>query len=234
MQNKRTDKVFGEYDRPELLDLFCGAGGAARGYQNAGFYVRGIDIKPQPNYAGDEFIQMDVTELLELAGQPFGYAAVHASPPCQQFTRAKHLRNAQGKETSALDLVAPTRAALRRWGLPYVIENVPGAPLVDPVRVCGQSEEISLRVRRHRLFESNVPIVGTTCAHKRYPRPVGVYYVIGDDIPKGGKTAVSLEDGRDAMGIPWMTWNELKEAIPPSFTEYIGHQIMAAVFAAAA
>lgn len=196
-----------------LLDLFCGAGGASMGYHRAGFEVIGVDINPQPNYPF-EFHQADA-----LTFPLHSFDAIHASPPCQAFTRAKHLRKAQGAETSALNLVEPTRARLRYLGVPYVVENVEGAPLYG-VTLCGSS--FGLAVRRHRVFESNVYIPSLPCDHKTQGRPVGVYHVLNDNIPQGGKTAETLEEGQRAMGIDWMTWNELKESIPPAYTEWIG------------
>lgn len=203
--------------RRRLLDLFCRAGGASYGYYLAGFdEIVGVDIEPQEDYPF-RFVQADA-----LAFPLKGFDAIHSSPPCQQFTRAKHLREAQGRETSALDLVDPMRERLRNElepGVPYVIENVPGAPL-HGVTLCGSS--FGLKVRRHRVFESNVYIPPLKCDHKAQGRPVGVYHVLNDNIPKGGKTAETLEEGQEAMGIDWMRWDDLKEAIPPAYTEYIG------------
>jgi DNA (cytosine-5)-methyltransferase 1 len=148
--------------KPRLLDLFSGAGGAARGYQRAGFYVVGVDHKPQPRYAGDEFIQTDA--LAVLAGE-FGelrdFDVIHTSPPCQAFTAYR--RRGAGVGDNYPDLIGETRDLLERTGLPYAIENVPGAPLCDPVAICGSS--LGLDVRRHRLFETNWPLVVPPCAH---------------------------------------------------------------------
>lgn len=221
--------------RPRLLDLFSGAGGAAAGYKAAGFYVIGIDVSPQPDYAGDEFHQMDAIRWLRvLSPITPPYDAIHASPPCQTFTRAKHLRKAQGGESKAIDLVDPTRQLLRKSGLPYVIENVPGAPLYG-VQLCGSM--FGLAVQRHRIFESNVYIPQPPCDHSKFPldpvsgkpRPVGVYHILSDEVPKGGKTAETLEQAQRAMGIDWMKWDQLKEAIPPTYTEYVGTHLMAAL-----
>jgi DNA (cytosine-5)-methyltransferase 1 len=151
------------------------------------------------------------------------YDAIHASPPCQLFPRLGHLRDAQGRENKHADLVAPTRAALEATGLPYVIENVPGAPLIDPVLLCGSS--FGLRVRRHRLFESNVFLLRMPCRHDAQPDVVGVYHRTGERIPHGGRTARNVAEGREAMGIDWMTWRELTQAIPPVFTYVIGTQL---------
>ncbi|NBW22325.1 MAG: DNA cytosine methyltransferase [Caulobacteraceae bacterium] len=203
-----------------LLDIFCGAGGASTGYHQAGFDVEGIDIKHGKRYPFTyhklDFNTLDVDMLR-------GYDFIHASPPCQTFSITKNLRNAQGKSTDKVDLLEPTRKLLKESGVPYVIENVPGAPLINPIQLCGSS--FGLRVRRHRLFESNLPIVGSICDHKKQGRPVGIYGSMKDEIPKGGKTAESIEQARVAMGIDWMIWGELVEAIPPAYTEYLGRQI---------
>ena len=204
--------------KPRLLDLFCGAGGAAMGYHRAGFEVVGVDIKPQPHYPF-EFHQADaLTFPLD------GFDAIHASPPCQLFSRAGHLRTAQGGKSSAINLIPETRALLMASGLPYVIENVPGAPL-DGVTLCGSM--FGLGVRRHRIFQSGAPLTTPgPCHHREQGRPVGVYHVINDHVPSGGTTARNLEEGQAAMGIDWMTWKELTEAIPPAYTEWIGAQLL--------
>lgn len=218
-------------DRPVLLDLFCGGGGAAMGYHQAGFDVVGVDLEPQPDYPF-EFEKADALEVLDDLIDAMrceirpDCQAIHASPPCQQFTRAKHLRDAQGGETKALDLLEPTRSRLRRLGIPYVIENVPGAPM-HGVTLCGS--QFGLMVRRHRVFESNVYVPAKVCKHKEQGRPVGVYHVMGDDIPKGGKTASTLDEGQRAMGIDWLPWDSLKEAIPPAYTRWVGLWVKAAV-----
>ena len=201
-----------------LLDLFCGAGGASMGYHRAGFEVVGVDHRPQPNYPF-EFHQADaMTYPLD------GFDVIHASPPCQQFSRAKHLRDAQGGTASGPDLVDATRGRLVDSGKVYVIENVPGAPLHDPLTLCGSS--FDLRVRRHRLFESNVALADLEHHHREQGRPVGVYHKMNDDIPHGGRTARTLEDGQDAMRIDWMNWKELTQSIPPAYTAWIGSQLL--------
>jgi hypothetical protein len=210
--------------RPRLLDLFCGAGGAAMGYHRAGFDVVGVDIKPQPHYPF-EFHQADaLTFPLD------GFDAIHASPPCQLFSRAGKLRDAQGGKSSAINLIPETRRRLDS-GQAFVIENVPGAPM-EGVFLCGST--FGLGVRRHRLFESNIWLAGAgDCRHYEQGRPVGVYHVMGDHVPHGGTTARTLEEGRAAMGIDWMTWDELKLAVPPAFTEWIGAQLLRALGVAA-
>lgn len=215
--------------RPLLLDLFCCAGGAAVGYHRAGFDVVGVDITDQPRYPF-EFWQIDAlapaVERNLLAGR---FAAVHASPPCQRFSDLAH-RN--GNADDWPDLVAPIRAMLERVGLPYVIENVEGAPLLDPVTLCGTMFD-ELRVIRHRLFESNVPL----SAPPHGPHPLvfthdkrkAHYGQLDQDtayvqVTGGGNCSVANK--RAAMGMPWATGKECNEAIPPAYTEHIGRQLI--------
>ena len=206
----------------KLLDLFCGAGGASMGYAQAGFEVTGIDVKHGKRYPFT-YIKGDVRDYLnvEFLSQ---FDVIAASPPCQTFSATKHLRNAQGKTTSKVNMIPEVREALIASGKPYVIENVPNAPLINPVRVCGSA--FGLKVRRHRLFESNLALVGTWCDHKTQGKPVGIYGSMRDEIPKGGHTAKTMAEANEAMGIDWMIWGELVEAIPPAYTSYIGMQIL--------
>lgn len=207
--------------RPRLLDLFSGAGGAAMGYHRAGFDVIGVDIKPQPHYPFP-FIRADV-----MTTDWAGFDAIHASPPCQPFTRAGHLMRAQGGSTSEPDLVEPIRQRLIASGLPYVIENVEGAP-IEGVFLCGSS--FGLEARRHRLFESNHLLLGVHCQHREQGRPIGVYGRPGDEVPQGGRTAKDVPEAQRALGIDWMPrWEELKQAIPPAYTEHIGRQLIQAI-----
>jgi len=207
----------------KLLDLYCGVGGASAGYYKAGFDVTGIDLKHGRRYPY-KYIKGDVLLYLQDLDFLRSFDIIHASPPCQTHSITQHLRNAQGKSTSKLDLIPQTRAALIASGKPYVIENVPGSPLINPIQLCGSS--FALQVRRHRLFESNMKLTGSVCDHKAQGRPVGVYGSLNDQIPKGGKTATTIDEGRDAMGMPWAIWTELVEAIPPAYSEYIGKQII--------
>jgi len=207
----------------KLLDLYCGVGGASAGYYKAGFDVTGIDLKHGRRYPY-KYIKGDVLLYLQDLDFLRSFDIIHASPPCQTHSITQHLRNAQGKSTSKLDLIPQTRAALIASGKPYVIENVPGSPLINPIQLCGSS--FGLQVRRHRLFESNIKLTGSVCDHKAQGRPVGVYGSLNDQIPKGGKTATTIDEGRDAMGMPWAIWTELVEAIPPAYSEYIGKQII--------
>lgn len=217
-----------------MLDLFCGAGGASVGYDRAGFSVWGVDIKSQRHYPFP-FHQADVLELSPDFLQ--GFDIIHASPPCQRYTRAKHMIEAQGNTPSKVDLIDATRQMLVNSGKPYIIENVVGAP-VQGIIICGSA--FGLKVRRHRVFESNMLLLGTQCRHAEQGRPVGVYATRGDQVQGvdrktgkyvyGGRTAATVEEAQEAMGITWMPyWSELKEAIPPAYTEFIGRQIIGSI-----
>ena len=217
---KPGSHIQGRWMGLKVLDLYCGAGGASMGYHLAGFKITGIDVKHGKRYPFT-YQRKSVMDLSPSDLEPYDF--IHASPPCQTFSITRNLRIAQGKSTNKLDLLEPTRELLIKSGKPYVIENVKGAPLINPVQLCGSS--FGLKVRRHRLFESNLPIKGSQCDHKNQGRPVGVYGSMKDEIPNGGKTAESLDEGRKAMGIDWMLWGELVEAIPPIYTKFIGDQV---------
>ena len=206
----------------KLLDLYCGVGGASVGYHQAGFEVYGVDLKHGKRYPYT-YLRADVLDVLTDEEYINQFDVIHASPPCQTHSITQHLRNAQGKTTSKLDLIPETRAALIASGKPYIIENVPGSPLINPIQLCGSS--FGLKVRRHRLFESNLPLVGSVCNHKLQGRPIGVYGSLNDEIPKGGKTASTIDEARAAMDMPWAIWTELVEDIPPAYTKYLGGQV---------
>jgi DNA (cytosine-5)-methyltransferase 1 len=206
----------------KLLDLFCGVGGASVGYAEAGFQVHGVDLKHGKRYPFT-YLRADVLDILSDDKFIQQFDVIHASPPCQTHSITQHLRKAQGKSTNKLDLIPETRAALIASGKPYIIENVPGSPLINPIQLCGSS--FGLKVRRHRLFESNMDLIGSVCDHKLQGRPVGVYGSLNDQIPNGGRTATTIDEARDAMGMQWAIWTELVEAIPPVFTKYLGEQV---------
>jgi DNA (cytosine-5)-methyltransferase 1 len=214
--------------RPRLLDMFCCAGGAGMGYHRAGFDVVGVDKDPQPNYPF-EFHQADALEYL--AEHHHEFVAAHASPPCQPFTAYR--RKGHGVGDSYVDMVAETREALIATGLPYVIENVPGAPLRDPIQLCGSS--FALDVRRHRLFESTFPLAAVPCDHSwQTPRfaPATNRKNLRRTV-EVGVWRIPLAVQQKAMGINWTTLRELSEAIPPAYTEFIGAQLIEALEVAA-
>ena len=207
------------------------------GYSRAGFDVVGVDHVAQPNYPF-EFHQADATDLVFGAGvwvgrRPLGrFEVIHASPPCQTFTAYR--RKGHGVGDGYPDLVAPMRACLERSGLPYVIENVPGAPLVNPITLCGSS--FSLDVRRHRLFESNMSLTAPPCDHAwQTPRfPPATNRTNLRSTVEVGVWRIPLPVQHAAMGIDWMTLEELSESIPPAYTEHIGGQLVARLTKAAA
>lgn len=190
-----------------ILDLFCGAGGAAMGYHRAGFEVIGIDIKDQPNYPF-EFYKYDALDYLDAWGCDFD--AIHASPPCQRYSAMQHIHKNKEKHPN---LLPPTRKLLAALDKPFVIENVVGAPLRIDLLLCGTMFE--LPIRRHRIFESNVPMPLLTIMCKHVDLYSPWRWTKGD---QGQKEKLSK-----AMGIDWfMTRPEVREAIPPAYTEFIG------------
>jgi DNA (cytosine-5)-methyltransferase 1 len=221
--------------RKRLIDFCCKAGGTSMGYHMAGFEVVGADKEPQPNYPF-EFYQQDITSLTDKQVSNIGknFDAIAGSPPCQRYTRSYTAKREQHP-----DLVDPFREIAEATGLPYVIENVVGAPLIDPVQLCGSA--FALRVQRHRLFESNVPIKGIRCnhqwqeRHKPYlkiangpgsERAAGIIEVYGggDGTHIRGRRQIDIT--AIAMGIDWMNTGELAQAIPPAYTFYLGRQLM--------
>ena len=239
-----------------LLDLFCGAGGAARGYQLAGFKVVGVDIKPQPHCVSDGFVLMDALKAMRVlldggyikdnhGGRWYlkDFDAIHASPPCQEYSSTRHLRNYNAATKGyALNLreklIGKTRELLVESGKSWVIENVAFAPLPDAIILCGSM--FGLPIRRHRWFASSILLfVPSPCRHVP-----GFYNIIGGKVRGYGsfsnqtRTYVDCKGatrrregypgkavGVNAFNIDWMTVNEMSESIPPIYTKYIGEQL---------
>ena len=209
--------------RPKLLDLYCAAGGAAKGYHDAGFALVGVDINPQPHYPY-EFIQRDCLALDRDFLRQF--AAIHASPPCQSYTRKS--ADWGRKRTHWIehpDLIDATRDMLVASGLPYVIENVVGAPMRADLTLCGTM--FGLRIIKHRQFECSFPVFALlpACDHSDVYNPWS----------GAGRSADKL---REAQGTPWIPMSggasrkagvtgDLFNAIPPAFTKFIGGQLLA-------
>ena len=206
-----------------LLDLFCGAGGAAKGYHDAGFEVVGVDNVPQPHYPYEFHLADAMTYPLE------GFDVIHASPPCQAYVqRNKNL------ETKWPRLIEPLRERLS--GRRYIIENVEGSPLIAPILLCGTM--FGLPLRRHRLFESPWLLMLTPgCDHwgTVAAGQFAAVYARGGKGPRHGRGVreagprTGAPDWGEAMGIGWMADRELTQAIPPAYTEYVGRLIMEGV-----
>ena len=218
----------------KILDLYCKAGGAAAGYARAGFEVVGVDIVDQPNYPY-KFIKMDAIEFLKTQ-DILEYDAIHASPPCQAHTRAKFLSEARngGKYGDHKDFIQVTRKLLQKIGKPYVIENVVGAPLINPIALSGTQFK-NIYTQRRRLFESNIRLKEPECPPVKKKTPTagngfgqdGFISICGSGVVKGmNAKQIVLYWGFALGGIDWMTRAELAEAIPPVYTEFIGKQII--------
>lgn len=190
---------------PRLLDLFSGAGGAAYGYMLAGFHVTGIDHTVQPRYRGDVFVQADALEYLAAHGHE--YDVIHASPPCQHYANVTRWR---GTPTDHPDLLPATLETLQRFDLPWVVENVPAAPLRCDLQLCGSM--FGLKIQRHRWFMLSCEVFTLlpSCHHR------GLF-------PFCHKAERRYAD---AMGCTWMTKLEAREAIPPAYTQYIGTHLL--------
>lgn len=247
-----TEVLRGSGVKPRALDLYCKAGGATRGLQQAGFHVTGVDIESQPRYVGDEFHQADaLTFPLD------GFDFIWASPPCQAHTALKTMYNAKPHA----DLIPATRKRLEAWSgalqpsservRVWVMENVVGAPLGMGIQLCGTSFGLGVsnaELRRHRHFESNVVLFGLPCQHgtskyfqheitsvigvygghaRNRTRTIGIYGEGARDSRRKfdkGQPDFDVEDARIAMGIEWMTIAELSQAIPPAYAKFIGEQ----------
>lgn len=206
----------------KLLDLYCCGGGAAKGYANAGFEVTGVDITPQPKYPY-EFVLSDAIEYVKNNYHKFD--AIHASPPCQKFTKAGKEHRKNGKVYD--DFLELTRDTLKEIGIPYIIENVPDAPMENPIQLCGSM--FGLKTYRHRLFESNINLVAPSHpTHIAKNTKMGRAPVEGEFIQVVGHFS-GVPFAQQAMGIDWLGQKELAQAIPPAYTEYLGYQLRAAM-----
>jgi DNA (cytosine-5)-methyltransferase 1 len=210
--------------KPVLLDIGCRQGGAARGYQNAGFFVIGVDVEYQPRYAGDEFVQADGLKILEhVAGGGLvcgdRVQAVHTSWPCQGYSDTQVIMNREHPK-----LIEPGRELLEATGLPYVQENVKGAPLINPVELCGSM--FGMRTYRHRLFEANWILTAPEHpAHLRRQIKMGRPVADGDFYQAVGNFS-NVQYARTDMGVPWMTREGIRECIPPAYAEHVGRQLI--------
>ncbi len=232
--------------RPRLLDLFCKAGGASMGYHRAGFDVTGVDIEPQKHYPFT-FVQADALEYVAAHGHE--YAAIVASPPCQGYSRMRHLPWLKDRVYPLL--IEPTRDALIATGRPWVIENVEGAPLQDAITLCGTM--FGLKMYRHRVFETSFFLLAPP--HAKHRVTIGRGRMLNDraganpdgwvSLPSKGRgsplnglrgngefiTVAGHFSGialaRQAMGIDWMNRDELSQAIPPVYTEFVGAALLA-------
>lgn len=197
-------------------DLFCGAGGAAMGLHRAGLEVVGWDIKPQKNYPF-EFHQWNALEA-DLSGFDF----VWASPPCQAYTMATMSQRKNGKKYP--DLMAATRDKVLKAGLPYVIENTPGAPMRVDVVLCGSM--FGLNTIRHRWFEIGFDWFCLTpaCQHPKNPIVAVGHGTTSWARKNNGGKCHTITEVRDGMGIDWMNREELSQAVPPAYSEFIGRK----------
>lgn len=214
---------------PLLLDLFCCEGGAAKGYADAGFDVIGVDIDPQPLYPY-RFVRADALDVLHSIVEGTSSLppvdVIHASPPCPAYST---MANRYGSDHPKL--IVPVRQFLERTGLPWVIENVPGARREMRATISLHGGHFGLDVYRPRLFESNVGLVSPP----RAPRPINAKAIYGKNDGRRVWTrtdgtelrVASLDEAREAMGMPWADWNGVREAIPPAYTEFIGVQLLA-------
>jgi DNA (cytosine-5)-methyltransferase 1 len=226
----------------KALDLFCKAGGASKGLSMAGFIVTGIDIEFQNNYPWPErFIQKDALTITTAYLREFDF--IWASPPCQAHSV---MRRGRWQDRKHPDLIAPVRKMLMESGVPYCIENVCGAPLVNPIMLCGSMFGLQTKhgsqLRRHRLFECSFFVRQPECKHnkgsvigvygggqhpgRRIPATIGVYGNSGCSSNRDGLQMFGTQDRRDAMGIQWMTGKELSQAIPPAYSKYIAEQFL--------
>jgi DNA (cytosine-5)-methyltransferase 1 len=218
----------------KALDLYAGGGGITRGLQLAGMDVTMVDfVERQSRPDGATFIKADCSDVMRDLGFLRSFDFITASPPCKENTRLAHLRDAQGGTPVHLDMIPETRAALEAAGVPYMIENVEGAPLRPDVMLCGSMFDLHVYdshgarrwLKRHRLFElggwGNAGLgIQPECQHPA-GRPLGVYGSLADEVPDGGQTCETLDQARDLMGTPWLSWASITQAIPPVYGCYL-------------
>jgi DNA (cytosine-5)-methyltransferase 1 len=223
--------------KPRLLDLFCCEGGAAKGYSDAGFEVVGVDIEPRKNYPF-EFIQADALEVLKDGRFVLEFDAIHASPPCQAYSDSTLRHRNLGKEYA--DLLGPTRDALEAvhagCGVPWVIENVPGAPMRADYVLCGS--QFGLMLIRHRWFEVSWGPLPTLELHQPCTHDRRAVTITGNGTPsytrasrekRGIAKNVGLAEKREIMEMPWASVYGVSQAIPPAYTRFIGEKMLAAM-----
>ncbi|MEU2470968.1 DNA cytosine methyltransferase [Streptomyces sp. NPDC012842] len=208
-------------NRLRVLDLFCCQGGAAMGYHRAGFDVTGIDLAPQPRYPF-RFIQADALDYVREHGTEFDF--IHASPPCQRYSRAQKIQHRDHP-----DLIAPTRTALEATGRPWVIENVEEAhrELRNPVTLCAAA--FGMRTYRHRLFETGGNFTFTPPRHPAHWAPLtkmGRPRAAGHFAHYVGNFS-GVQEARTDMGVPWMNRDGIRECIPPAYTHHIATALIA-------
>lgn len=219
--------------KPVLLDIGCRQGGATRGYRNAGFFVIGVDIEPQPRYCGDAFIQADGLAVLDnmlyrrharlwlVRHGQVQVDAVHTSWPCQGYSNTHRIRKNDHPR-----LIEDGRELLDKLELPYIQENVEGAPLLNPVTICGAT--LGLHTYRHRLFEANFPITAPEHQpHVQQQIKMGRPVREGDFYQAVGNFS-NVDYVRRDMGVEWMTREGIRECVPPVYTEHIGRQLIRA------
>jgi DNA (cytosine-5)-methyltransferase 1 len=209
---------------PRLLDLFCGAGGAGAGYAAAGFEVVGVDNRPMPRYPF-EFVLADALDVLADRRFLARFDVVHASPPCQRWALASRYN---GRDYP--DLIGPTRALLAGLAVPWVIENVPGAPLRPDFRLCGCMFGLDLpgvgQLRRERWFETSWGASGSEIPHRHRGPAISI---AGHGTPQWMRARtghIGVAAWRQVMRIDWMRREELTEAIPPPYTEHVGARLL--------
>lgn len=230
--------------KPRLLDLFCGGFGAGWGYVRAGYDVTGVDfVKRRQRPQGVTFLEADCLDVLRDVGFLRTFDLVHASPPCKVHTSLAHMAKAQGHEPIHPDLLAPTRDALNEAGVPWIIENVEGAPMTPHVMLCGSMFGLQVDIdgtswwlKRHRLFEfgfwgNHGMGMQPADIHPRRGRPLGIYgQEQGQVMPSApgrlGAQVANIDQARSLMDIPWMSWRAITQAIPPAYTEYLGREFI--------